>query len=538
MNRAANRRPTPRILPALIALTFLALPLHSPAQEAIRAGFTRPGDPSGPQAGKEVGAVDDPARSRTAFGGTVYFLVLERRGDNWDTVVTDFDNRYKPRFETRFKPGIDSGGTSSPDLDRAAKFLYLYQVVNDRRTKAPMESISIRLMVELKEVTSWGSFEGVGFATEDTGGKDKGDRKIRPVSFSHIVDGLGLVYRQRAPAVPVANPYRLVEVPTKHSEKAKGEKGINLVWDALDPASEPDHVMLLSTSDFDKNPAFRAIWAPDNLLKRDSRSTVFGFTSNLPPMTETVRLRGVPVDDKGAPIRPAGGVRPEEVGSDYEVRADQGDRPAGGRPQEDSPRSDNRVRADGQATTPRPASFQTEGAPAPFPIAALPPMSAPPQPALPGPSGAAGSAPTPARGSGAGAAAGQTGGGGFAGGSSGGTTTTSTTSTPTPSVPPTVPPTAPLTQTQTVFFNPTLSNTNTNTNTSTNSNTNQQTQQQAQAQSQAQRQTQRQQQRQRQRQVQDPHVPSAVVPQPAALLLAALGLPVLFFLRRRRKAAS
>ena len=74
-----------------------------------------------------------------------------------------------------------------------------------------------------------------------------------------------------------------------------------------------------------------------------------------------------------------------------------------------------------------------------------------------------------------------------------------------------------LQQTQAINFSPTLVNTQT----------------QAQAQAQVQQQQQQQQQRQ---QGLDGHV-TAVVPQPAALLLAALGLPALFVLCRKKRVA-
>ena len=68
-------------------------------------------------------------------------------------------------LDKQFRPGVDSGGNPSPGLDREAKYLYLYQTVNDRGTTLPIQSTSIRLLVDLKrkEITSWGYFSGRGF---------------------------------------------------------------------------------------------------------------------------------------------------------------------------------------------------------------------------------------------------------------------------------------------------------------------------------------------------------------------------------------
>lgn len=49
--------------------------------------------------------------------------------------------------------------------------------------------------------------------------------------------------------------------------------------------------MILGASDFDKHPSFRAIWSGKNAIGKDGRSTAFGFTTNLPPTIEPVRLR-------------------------------------------------------------------------------------------------------------------------------------------------------------------------------------------------------------------------------------------------------
>src|SRR5947207_14963929 len=103
MNRTANRNLlSPGVLPALVTLTLLAFPPGASAQQTMRAGFTRPGTPSGPPAGgKVVGAIDDPQQGKSAFGGTVYFMVLEKKGAGWDGPIKDLDERAQPSFSAR-----------------------------------------------------------------------------------------------------------------------------------------------------------------------------------------------------------------------------------------------------------------------------------------------------------------------------------------------------------------------------------------------------------------------------------------------------
>jgi len=88
-----------------------------------------------------------------------------------------------------------------------------------------------------------------------------------------------------------------VTLPKLRLTKGKGqpvaEKGkiITVIWDALDPATNPDYVMLLGKSQSEENNTFRAIWSGKNILGKGRRSTVFGFTSNLPPTMEPCQLR-------------------------------------------------------------------------------------------------------------------------------------------------------------------------------------------------------------------------------------------------------
>jgi hypothetical protein len=287
---------------------FLGVAAGSGAELPQFTGYTRPGNPSDTVVeGRVVFAVEDPQVRKQALGGTVYYMVLERSGDSADPWGAGHKDMIK-----RFQPGVDFSGVSSPALDTSAKYLYLYQTVNDRHSATPISSTAVKLLVDLKDVTSWGHFASVGFATPSQLAPGAKEKTILPVSYSNVVAAApgDRAYRVRAPAISITPRYQLVPVPTQRGERdpvGKGDGPAKLVWDALDPANNPDYVMLLSGSDFESSPSFRAIWTGDNVLKKDVRSTVFGFTSNLPPTIEPVRIRGLREPAKpGEPIRPAG----------------------------------------------------------------------------------------------------------------------------------------------------------------------------------------------------------------------------------------
>jgi hypothetical protein len=244
------------------------------------------------------------------LSGSVYYMVFERDDkdpkDPWGTGKNVIDT---------FRPGIDLNGAPSPGIDPTAKYLYVYQVINDQKTDKPIESASVKLIVEVTELTSWGYWNGIGFAAKD---KDA----VRPVSATYK---LNTPYQSPAPALPTIKPLFLTDVPTERGEAPrKGPKEIVQVhWDALDPATPPDLVMVLGSSDFDRYPSFRAIWSGKNAIAKNGRSTIFGFTSNLPPTIEPVRLRttadekdGKTPKDKGEPLTAKTGTRLVALGDE------------------------------------------------------------------------------------------------------------------------------------------------------------------------------------------------------------------------------
>src|SRR5262249_35772680 len=135
------------------------------------AGYTRPGSPANRMeaGGKILLAVDDKA-GKLGIGGTVYFMVFDRadsaKGDTWGTGWKDFD--------ATFRPGRDAEHAASPALDSSVRYLYLYQVVNDRKTLGSIKACSVQLVVDQRWITSWGHFSGVSLAVEFAGKEGKG----------------------------------------------------------------------------------------------------------------------------------------------------------------------------------------------------------------------------------------------------------------------------------------------------------------------------------------------------------------------------
>src|SRR5262245_19920250 len=328
MRTIAPRRGVWSVLAGLLAVA----PAPATRADPVTAytGFTRPGTPNDSRKpdGQVVLVSTDADASKRAVGGTVYFMVLERKdGDKdgaWGSGIKDLPEH--------FRRGVDSGGSPSPGLDTGARYLYLYQTVNDRGTDLPVQSAAIELLGDpkKKEVTSWGSFAGLGFALSS--GKEGRKEDIEPVSSStRDAAESEPAYRSPAPAVPARRSYRLSLLPTRRGpfSDQPGDGVAKVVQEVLDPVHEPDYVMVLAGSG-EQRSSFRAIW--NGYLPRGARSTVYGFTSNRPPTLQPIHLNGIGIQAPGG-IRPA--AAGEEPGAGHEVVT---------------------VSAEGSGPTPRPAA--------------------------------------------------------------------------------------------------------------------------------------------------------------------------------------
>jgi hypothetical protein len=513
------------------------------------------------------------------LGGTVYFAVFKNLGlVDGDTFGTGMAN-----IDAKFRTGRSFKDSYSPRFDAKAKYLYLYQVVNDRglaakgedkkgepavgyafgntKAKVPVTediaSFALKLLVDPRYITSWGHFSGAGFAANvvdvDINGKvvknvvDDGKKKVERdkdlrLAFSYLPAIVSKIpepaYGPRARAYPLGDLDAGFGVDRStlnlQQSKAYGDLKLlagkaddgnigwikfaeNLLQDAEQGALEPNYVQLLYMSNEEREALavaaeagdddltraiFRVDWDRLKHIKQGDRSVVFGFTTDLPPTAAPIRIDSA----KGAAL--SEGMKLASYFSDEGTGRAPGDGEgiglvAGGA--DSAALALAMGTALGQASTPVPAPAAaasgfagiTGGG---FGIGGTP-------------TGAGGGfAPPAVNGSYSRPGGGFGGGGGF--GSGGGTTNG------TPTQAQTQAGTQAGSQVQTINF----SNTQTN--------------QQAQAQAQAQLQLQLQEQRQRQQENHEHHHGHGhVVPAPASLLLGLLGLPGLFFLRRRKTEA-
>jgi hypothetical protein len=214
-------------------------------------GYANPGSPSDvvKPNGDVISAADEPK----AFGGSVYFMVLDRgegRGnDSWGSKIKDFDLQYKNGVDDALKP--------SPGLDKKARYLYLYQVINDRGSKSPIHEATIRLVIDPALITSWGYFarskkdnkavaQGIGFTT-DADGKIKGG--VIPISTENPVGPVKRAFVQDAPRVTAPQPYGLSAIEVGNAPKAVADDP-----EGQDTGRAPVAVVLLRSADFQGAP--------------------------------------------------------------------------------------------------------------------------------------------------------------------------------------------------------------------------------------------------------------------------------------------
>jgi hypothetical protein len=563
------------------------------------SGYTRPGSPddkfnSEGELIRQLGFEGEGVKKFKIMGGTVYFAVFKNtglvEGDSFGTGMANFDGK--------FEAGRSFKDSMSPRYDKTAKYLYLYQVVNDRnldprinqvkgakgaggiknplfdpnakidpKTIPPVTediaSFTLKLITDPRYITSWGHFRESSFAANvvdvDVAGKvvknivddgkgnktEKGDKEIR-LAFSYLpavvtkINNPAYSRRARSHSLGELEAGFGVDQGSLNLQKSKAYSDIKLVagqvgkdniaWigftegilKATESVREPEYVQLMYLSNEERaalndspiipgsgpevledevtRAIFRVDWRKASLLKQGSRSVVFGFTSDLPPVTAAVRI-----DTPKAAVLSEGLRLANYFAEDGVARA------AGA------------GEGTGIALTAGGADAAAVALAVGTALGAGPTPS--PAPAEPAPAGSAGI------GGGFGGLGGSTGGGsgggigfpgfgggfsrggggGFGGGTGGGTGSGNGQGTPTQD--------QAQAGSQTIDFNATL--------------VNQQAQNQEQNQSQEQEQNQNNHNRHGHH-----HHHGHVVPAPASLLLALLGLPGLWLLRRRKTAET
>jgi hypothetical protein len=332
-------------LAMLGAVALLTIPsLAWSDQLSDFTGYTRPGVPDGKAIGKkgpvegvalEAVFVSFEGNKEAILGGTVHFTVIDTRATDEDAVWRD---SIAAGMKKAFVPGKDNRGNSSPDFDATARYLYLYQTINDMPQALNGVSNSSVYLIDPTLLTSWGHFEGHGFAifTQDKTGK----QAIRSVSYGNPVDGPERVYKPRDREHLLDNPLTIGKSPP-----IKGKREIIGAAEGEEPVRSPNTVVLTFGTDnydprfsgitgFDYNlrpvvgvrdgdrgaerggerayqnrSYLRVDWRQkdDNLLQPKERGAIFGFTSNYPPTYDDVRLRGIQVKAPGG-IKPVADV--------------------------------------------------------------------------------------------------------------------------------------------------------------------------------------------------------------------------------------
>jgi len=309
----------------------------------VVAGYTRPGNPPDRARGGKIvpGGYLAGNPDFKGLGGTVFFAVFRltnEDGDVWGTGVKDFDGT--------FVPGVDFNAADSPTLDTRAKYLYLYQVVNSRgldpiskvifaankeKGTEAIASAAVRLRVDPRYITSWGHFKTTGLTLavmpedlerEKAAVGDKKPEAAKP-AFAEDRDGairmavsvnpaiLGSLdsnaYLWRAPAHPLyrmrvdgstlnlANSAAAKELE-KRVRALRNNKERPAAWaeemlKATKTANEPSLVRLV-LSEPNAQLFLQADWSTKShgLLNLADHSTVFGFTTDLPPVPEPVGI--------------------------------------------------------------------------------------------------------------------------------------------------------------------------------------------------------------------------------------------------------
>lgn len=229
------------------------------------AGYTRPGTP--PDKVSEDGKIiatafgDANMKKFKILGATIYFAVFKNMGEEGDTFGTGM-----PHFDRRFDAGRSFKDAYSPRFDKKAKYLYLYQIVNDRflnphitevkgankegQIRNPLfdpelkadvtasiprteniHQFALKLLVDPRFITSWGHFRDSGF-TADVVDVDNSGKPVKEV----VDDGKKKVERTRAirlafsylPAITTKLPYPAYHEMAKPISLGDLEKGFGV----------------------------------------------------------------------------------------------------------------------------------------------------------------------------------------------------------------------------------------------------------------------------------------------------------------------
>ncbi|MCS7045014.1 MAG: PEP-CTERM sorting domain-containing protein [Gemmataceae bacterium] len=318
----------------------------------VTAGYVTPGTPLGPNLQDSGGKI---------LGGTVYYAVFRRvgrLGDSWGI---------GPNFDSHFVEGENIRRGVSPHLDTEAEYLYLYQVVNDRAVHDPklnrptktgeigvalrpanenrkltedIASFSLRLVIDPRQITSWGYFTDAGFSlrTFDKNlQKAQGlrvvasssplisatlpDKDYRPGAVSRRIDhDRKLAFKVDNDKVGIAESLPLTK------DRITGVRAVALKERGMHGGRRPDFVQLIyadlpiTPMDYERTGGepirgiFRVDWKNVPMIAEGEHSVIFGFTSDAPPIDQPIRIK----DSEEAAMAPA------DLESEFRLVADRG----------------------------------------------------------------------------------------------------------------------------------------------------------------------------------------------------------------------
>ena len=345
----------------LVALTglFVTATVNAGPREDF-TGYTRIGSP--PTEGKKTAEYKAVAAYPEALGATVYYMVFDQQTGKVINASGDVFGTNFGRFDKTLVAGLNS---DRPNLDTKARYLYLYQIVNDSGLQAGVKDITIRLLVPIDRITSWGHFvdreknvktglierRGLGFTTSVAVKEGKGGAveksAIRPVS----TDFQGVNTPDEAYTLP-GTPHQAPQTygVTTIDLLARGAiiPAAAAIEPGADPGKEPDSVILVPNADFSKArgltlgsapklglrlsdrlskldsgddtdvraplrwrtswPALRATWVESPIATKQ-RSVIFGFTSNDGPTLQEAALTPRPAVGTARRRRPRAAAR-------------------------------------------------------------------------------------------------------------------------------------------------------------------------------------------------------------------------------------
>jgi hypothetical protein len=183
--------------------------------------------------------------------GTLNVAVFKRQsdtGDIWGTGVSSLAG-------SEFTPGV-SPGAGSPTLDTHARYLYVYQLVNDGGANQTIGSIGLTV----KDATSWGSFSSLGLA-DDQG------------------------------AVSASNPLGSNGGAFDNTLRPGGSSAVS-VMPSVPPGAAVNQVELKPDGAGPGFDSFRAVWSINGGVDLGESSALFAFTSNSAPLSAIFSAQG------------------------------------------------------------------------------------------------------------------------------------------------------------------------------------------------------------------------------------------------------